>query len=41
MGWSAKRAATLVWGSRTAIAENGGGLHGVEDTVVCLTILGR
>ncbi len=30
-----------VEGARIAIAENGGGLHGVEEAVACITILGR
>jgi acetyl-CoA acetyltransferase len=30
-----------VEGARFAIAENGGGLHGVEEAVACVTILGR
>ena len=30
-----------VEGARLAIAENGGGLHGVEEAVACVTILGR
>lgn len=33
--------ARQVDGARIAIAENGGGLHGVEEAVACLTILGR
>lgn len=33
--------ARQVDGARVAIAENGGGLHGVEEAVACLTILGR
>jgi hypothetical protein len=28
-------------GVRIALAENGGGLAGVEDAVACLTLLGR
>jgi len=27
--------------ARIAVAENGGGLHGVEEAVACITILGR
>ncbi len=30
-----------VEGARVALAENGGGLHGVEEAVACITILGR
>lgn len=30
-----------VEGARIALAENGGGLHGVEEAVACITILGR
>ena len=30
-----------VEGARIALAENGGGLHGVEEAVACVTILGR
>ena len=30
-----------VAGARTAIAENGGGLHGIEEAVACVTILQR
>jgi acetyl-CoA acyltransferase len=30
-----------VQGARIALAENGGGLHGVEEAVACITILGR
>jgi len=30
-----------VEGARLAIAENGGGLHGVEEAVACVTILGK
>lgn len=30
-----------VEGARMALAENGGGLHGVEEAVACITILGR
>ena len=30
-----------VEGARFAIAENGGGLHGFEEAVACITILGR
>lgn len=30
-----------VEGARLAIAENGGGLHGIEEAVACVTILGR
>ena len=30
-----------VTGARTAIAENGGGLHGIEEAVACVTILQR
>ncbi|MGT2493024.1 hypothetical protein ACU4GD_27470 [Cupriavidus basilensis] len=33
--------ARQVDGARIAIAENGGSLHGVEEAVACLTILGR
>ena len=28
-------------GARIAIAENGGGLHGIEEAVACVTILGK
>ncbi len=28
-------------GARVAIAENGGGIHGIEEAVACITILGR
>jgi acetyl-CoA acetyltransferase len=28
-------------GARIALAENGGGLHGVEEAVACITVLGR
>lgn len=28
-------------GARLALAENGGGLHGIEEAVACVTILGR
>lgn len=28
-------------GARIAIAENGGGLHGIEEAVACITLLGR
>lgn len=28
-------------GARIALAENGGGLHGIEEAVACVTILGR
>ena len=28
-------------GARFAIAENGGGFHGIEEAVACVTILGR
>jgi hypothetical protein len=28
-------------GARIALAENGGGLCGVEEAVACITILGR
>lgn len=28
-------------GARLAIAENGGGLHGIEEAVACVTILGK
>ncbi len=27
--------------ARIALAENGGGLHGIEEAVACITILGR
>ena len=27
--------------AQNAIAENGGGLHGVEEAAACVTILGR
>ncbi|KDP89016.1 hypothetical protein CF70_027450 [Cupriavidus sp. SK-3] len=37
----AEAGARQVDGARIAIAENGGGLHGVEEAVACLTILGR
>lgn len=30
-----------VEGARLAIAENGGGLHGIEEAVACVTILGK
>lgn len=30
-----------VEGARLAIAENGGGLHGIEEAVACITILGK
>lgn len=30
-----------VEGARLALAENGGGLHGIEEAVACVTILGR
>lgn len=30
-----------VEGARIAVAENGGGLHGIEEAVACITILGR
>lgn len=30
-----------VQGAQIALAENGGGLHGVEEAVACVTILGR
>jgi acetyl-CoA acetyltransferase len=30
-----------VEGARVALAENGGGLHGIEEAVACVTILGR
>lgn len=30
-----------VEGARIALAENGGGLHGIEEAVACVTILGR
>lgn len=30
-----------VEGARIALAENGGGLHGVEEAVACVTLLGR
>jgi acetyl-CoA acetyltransferase len=28
-------------GARLALAENGGGLEGIEEAVACITILGR
>ena len=31
--------ARQVQGARVAIAENGGGLHGIEEAVACITIL--
>ena len=30
-----------VEGAEIAIAENGGGLHGIEEAAACITILGR
>ena len=30
-----------VAGARTAVAENGGGLHGIEEAVACVTVLQR
>lgn len=30
-----------VAGARIALAENGGGLHGIEEAVACITVLGR
>jgi acetyl-CoA acetyltransferase len=30
-----------VQGARIAVAENGGGIHGLEEAVACVTILGR
>lgn len=33
--------ARQVEGARIALAENGGGLHGVEEAVACITLLGR
>ena len=33
--------ARQVEGARIALAENGGGLHGVEEAVACITVLGR
>ena len=33
--------ARQVEGAQNAIAENGGGLHGVEEAASCVTILGR
>lgn len=33
--------ARQVAGARIALAENGGGLHGIEEAVACVTILGR
>lgn len=33
--------ARQVEGARLALAENGGGLHGIEEAVACVTILGR
>ncbi|MGE0660146.1 MAG: thiolase family protein [Reyranellaceae bacterium] len=33
--------ARQVEGARIALAENGGGLHGIEEAVACVTILGR
>jgi acetyl-CoA acetyltransferase len=30
-----------VEGARIAVAENGGGLHGIEEAVACVTILGK
>ena len=33
--------ARQVEGARIALAENGGGLQGIEEAVACITILGR
>ncbi|UCF54324.1 MAG: hypothetical protein JSV48_08560, partial [Bradyrhizobium sp.] len=33
--------ARQVDGARIAIAENGGGLHGIEEAVACVTILSK
>ncbi len=33
--------ARQVEGARLALAENGGGLHGIEEAVACVTILGK
>jgi hypothetical protein len=33
--------ARQVRGARLAVAENGGGLIGVESAAVCVTVLGR
>ena len=33
--------ARQVEGARLALAENGGGLEGIEEAVACITILGR
>lgn len=33
--------ARQVEGARVALAENGGGLHGIEEAVACVTILGK
>ena len=33
--------ARQVEGARFAMAENGGGFHGIEEAVACITILGR
>ncbi|ALR19099.1 thiolase family protein [Sphingobium baderi] len=33
--------ARQVEGARIAVAENGGGLHGIEEAVACITILGK
>lgn len=33
--------ARQVDGARIAVAENGGGIHGIEEAVACVTILGR
>lgn len=30
-----------VHGARTDLAENGGGLHGIEEAIACVTILQR
>jgi len=30
-----------VEGARIALAENGGGLQGIEEAIACVTILGR
>ncbi len=30
-----------VEGAKIALAENGGGLHGVEEAIACITILGN
>ncbi len=31
----------MPWRVRIALAENGGGLQGIEEAVACITILGR